>query len=130
MGGGPPAGKVADLMGTRSSRRSAWRRPARVVVVAFAVATLGGAGRLMLPVSAAGEPAAFVTALFVMALFTATDAIYGGLASVDTGTYWSAFGELPPDVRCHLSRGSGCRWPGVPHVQRHEVHIAVPVILR
>jgi potassium uptake TrkH family protein len=60
------------------------------VVVAFGLATVVGALLLMLPVSAqSAEPTSVVTALF-----TATGAICGGLASVDTASHWSTFGEL------------------------------------
>jgi Trk-type K+ transport system membrane component len=60
------------------------------VVVAFGTATVVGAVLLTLPVSAqSAEPAGVVTALF-----TATGAICGGLASVDTASHWSTFGEL------------------------------------
>jgi trk system potassium uptake protein TrkH len=77
-------------MGSRSPADAIWRHPARVVVVAFGLATAVGAVLLMLPASAeSGEPTGWVTALF-----TATGAICGGLASVDTGSHWSTFGEL------------------------------------
>ncbi|MFG2026469.1 TrkH family potassium uptake protein [Streptomyces sp. NPDC048825] len=64
--------------------------PARAVVVAFAVVVLGGAVLLTLPVAAEdGSATGFVTALF-----TSTSAVcVTGLAVVDTGTYWSGFGE-------------------------------------
>lgn len=68
----------------------AWRHPARLVVLAFCAVTLLGALVLMLPGAAAGDHAAD----FVTALFTATGAISGGLGLVDTGTYWSDFGEV------------------------------------
>jgi trk system potassium uptake protein TrkH len=67
-----------------------WRHPARVVVVAFGLTTAVGAVLLMLPV--ATEDAELTG--WVTALFAATGAICGGLASVDTGTHWSMFGEL------------------------------------
>jgi trk system potassium uptake protein TrkH len=77
-------------MGSRSPADAIWRHPARVVVVAFGLTVATGAVLLMLPVSAeSGEPTGWVTALF-----TATGAICGGLASVDTGSTWSFFGEL------------------------------------
>ncbi|MEV3987652.1 potassium transporter TrkG [Streptomyces sp. NPDC049837] len=64
--------------------------PARSVVLAFAVVILAGTGLLALP--PASEEGA-VTDL-VTALFTATSAVcVTGLAVVDTGTYWSGFGE-------------------------------------
>ncbi|MEV6199069.1 potassium transporter TrkG [Streptomyces sp. NPDC051771] len=64
--------------------------PARCVVLAFATAVLIGTGLLMLPASAedgvATDP--------LTALFTSTSAVcVTGLAVVDTGTYWSGFGE-------------------------------------
>jgi potassium uptake TrkH family protein len=64
--------------------------PARTVVVAFAAVILGGTLLLALPVSSAGSGATGV----VTALFTATSAVcVTGLAVVDTGTYWSGFGQ-------------------------------------
>ncbi|WP_328878753.1 TrkH family potassium uptake protein [Streptomyces sp. NBC_00299] len=64
--------------------------PARAVVVAFAVVVLAGAVVLSLPFAAEdGSATGFVTALF-----TSTSAVcVTGLAVVDTGTYWSGFGE-------------------------------------
>jgi trk system potassium uptake protein len=83
-------GRQSTAMGSRSRLDVIWRHPARVVVVAFVLATVVGAVLLMLPMAAeGGEPTGWVTALF-----TATGAICGGLASVDTGSYWSTFGEL------------------------------------
>jgi trk system potassium uptake protein TrkH len=59
-------------------------------VVAFGLATAVGAALLRLPVSTeSGELADWVTALF-----TATGAICGGLASVDRGSTWSTVGEV------------------------------------
>lgn len=66
------------------------RRPGRLVVGGFAGAILLGAAVLMLPVSAAGRPASPLEALF-----TATSAVcVTGLAVVDTGTFWSPFGQV------------------------------------
>jgi trk system potassium uptake protein TrkH len=77
-------------MGSRSGVDAIWRQPARVVVVAFGLTTAIGAVLLTLPMATeSGEPTGWVTALF-----TATGAICGGLASVDTGSHWSTFGEL------------------------------------
>lgn len=59
------------------------------MVLAFCAVALLGALVLMLPGAAEGDGADFVTALF-----TATGAISGGLGLVDTGTYWSDFGEV------------------------------------
>ncbi|MGB9847346.1 MAG: Trk family potassium uptake protein, partial [Desulfotomaculales bacterium] len=57
----------------------------------FAFVILSGALFLCLPfASAAGRPADFLTALF-----TATSAVcVTGLTVVDTGTYWSFWGQL------------------------------------
>lgn len=66
------------------------RRPVRIVPVAFAAAILVATGLLMLPVAqtAPGETR------FIDALFTGTSAIaVTGLASVDTPTHWTGFGE-------------------------------------
>ena len=64
--------------------------PAKLIAVAFALWLLFGAGVLMLPISAApGQHTGFVTALF-----TATGASCGALASVDTATHWSPFGKV------------------------------------
>ncbi|MFI2370867.1 TrkH family potassium uptake protein [Streptomyces sp. NPDC018833] len=64
--------------------------PARTVVMSFATVVLGGTALLVLPLSSeAGRATGVVTALF-----TATSAVcVTGLAVVDTGTYWSGFGE-------------------------------------
>ncbi|MEU2915647.1 TrkH family potassium uptake protein [Streptomyces massasporeus] len=64
--------------------------PARTVVLAFAGVIALGTGLLALPVAAEDGTA---TGL-VTALFTSTSAVcVTGLAVVDTGTYWSGFGE-------------------------------------
>ncbi|OII59835.1 TrkH family potassium uptake protein [Streptomyces sp. CC77] len=66
------------------------RHPARTVVTGFALAVLGGAALLNLPFAVQGG----VDNGFVTALFTATSAVcVTGLAVVDTGTYWSGFGQ-------------------------------------
>jgi potassium uptake TrkH family protein len=64
--------------------------PARTLVMAFAAVILLGTFLLMLPVSSEdGGATGFVTALF-----TSTSAVcVTGLVVVDTGTYWSGFGE-------------------------------------
>lgn len=73
-------------------RRRVFRHPAQAVVGAFALIDLIGTLLLMLPVSRAGEDLA---APFVTALFTATSAVcVTGLATVDTATYWSPFGQV------------------------------------
>jgi trk system potassium uptake protein TrkH len=65
--------------------------PAQVLVVGFAVVILVGALLLSLPIaSTSGRPTGFVDSLF-----TATSAVcVTGLVVVDTGTYWSLFGQI------------------------------------
>jgi potassium uptake TrkH family protein len=66
------------------------RHPAQVIAAAFAAAVAVGTVLLMLPVSRAGEGRADL----LTALFHATSAVcVTGLATVDTGTYWSGFGQ-------------------------------------
>jgi len=64
--------------------------PGRVIVTGFATAIAVGTALLSLPLStAAGRRPELVDALF-----TATSAVcVTGLATVDTGTYWSGFGQ-------------------------------------
>ncbi|GFN23158.1 TrkH family potassium uptake protein [Thermanaeromonas sp. C210] len=63
--------------------------PTQGIVIGFACVILAGTLLLMLPVSSAGRATDFLTALF-----TATSAVcVTGLVVVDTGTYWSAFGQ-------------------------------------
>lgn len=65
-------------------------QPARAVALAFALAILAGTLLLMLPAArSAGEPAPLM-----VALFTAVSAVcVTGMSVVDTGTYWSGFGQ-------------------------------------
>ncbi len=72
-------------------RRSVFAvHPARSLAMAFAAVILLGTFLLMLPMSSEDGAA---TGL-VTALFTATSAVcVTGLVVVDTGTYWSGFGE-------------------------------------
>lgn len=65
--------------------------PYQILVLGFSGLILCGAFLLMLPVSSStGEPTAFIDALF-----TATSAVcVTGLIVVDTGTYWSTFGQI------------------------------------
>ncbi len=64
--------------------------PTRAVALGFLLTIIVGTVLLMLPVSQAnGEAAPWLTAFF-----TATSAVcVTGLVVVDTGTYWSAFGQ-------------------------------------
>lgn len=65
--------------------------PPKVLVAGFAAVILAGAVLLCLPfASASGRAGGFLTALF-----TATSAVcVTGLVVVDTGTYWSFWGQL------------------------------------
>ena len=69
----------------------ALRDPVRLIPVLFAGFIAVGTALLWLPVAtASGEQAPLVTAFF-----TATSAVaVTGLVVVDTGTYWSAFGQV------------------------------------
>ncbi|MGZ5417139.1 MAG: TrkH family potassium uptake protein [Nocardioides sp.] len=74
----------------RGSVRPLFRHPAQVIVSAFGGAVLAGTVLLMLPVSRVGPEGAPV----LTALFTSTSAVcVTGLATVDTPTYWSGFGQ-------------------------------------
>lgn len=65
-------------------------RPAQIIVLVFLAIILVGAALLSMPVSSqTGRPTDFLTALF-----TATSATcVTGLIVVDTGVYWSGFGQ-------------------------------------
>lgn len=70
--------------------RDAFTHPARAVPLGFLAAIAIGTALLSLPIARAGEGGA----PFMVALFTATSAVcVTGLAVVDTGTYWSGFGQ-------------------------------------
>lgn len=65
--------------------------PARTVALAFLLTILAGTALLMLPLShAEGQSAPWITAFF-----TSVSAVcVTGLVVVDTGTYWSTFGQV------------------------------------
>lgn len=66
------------------------QHPARVVPIAFLITILVGTGLLMLPISSANA----VGSPWIVALFTSVSAVcVTGLVTVDTGTYWSQFGQ-------------------------------------
>ncbi|WBB73913.1 TrkH family potassium uptake protein [Micromonospora sp. WMMD1128] len=71
-------------------RSSRLRHPAQVIAVGFGTAVVVGTGLLSLPVATrSGERTGLVDALF-----TATSAVcVTGLVTVDTGSYWSGFGQ-------------------------------------
>ena len=76
------------FQGVRQQMRK--MRPPQIIVLVFLVLVLAGAGLLCLPAASRfGEPTSFLTSLF-----TATSATcVTGLIRVDTGSYWSPFGQ-------------------------------------
>jgi trk system potassium uptake protein len=73
-----------------SRRAGGFRHPGRVIAGAFAAAIAVGTGLLSLPIATVGPGRAD----FLTALFHATSAVcVTGLVTVDTGTYWSGFGQ-------------------------------------
>lgn len=79
------------MAGRLIDRAALYEHPARTVALAFVVAIAIGTALLLLPFSTqSGTSTDPLTALF-----TASSAIcVTGLAVVDTGTYWSGFGQL------------------------------------
>lgn len=70
--------------------REALSHPTRAVPLGFLAAIAIGTSLLSLPIARAGDGGAS----FMTALFTATSAVcVTGLTVVDTGTYWSPFGQ-------------------------------------
>lgn len=82
--------RFSSSVGREKSRGAALRRrPGQLVIVGFVGAIAVGTLLLLLPVSAAGEPASFMEALF-----TATSAVcVTGLIVTDTPVFWSGFGQ-------------------------------------
>jgi trk system potassium uptake protein len=73
------------------ARRSRRVKPTRQLLLAFLGVIAAGTALLMLPVSRSAEG----SAPFGEAVFTATSAVtVTGLTVVDTGAYWSRFGEV------------------------------------
>jgi trk system potassium uptake protein len=74
----------------RPRARGALPHPGRTIAGGFASAVVVGTALLSTPLATAGEQ----RAPFVDALFTATSAVcVTGLVTVDTGSYWSGFGQ-------------------------------------
>lgn len=83
---GPPASRGLG----RLLRGFRLRHPAQFVVAAFALAVAVGTLVLLLPFASVHEG----STPFLTALFTATSAVcVTGLTVVDTGSYWSGFGQ-------------------------------------
>jgi trk system potassium uptake protein len=74
----------------RSTAAGGFHHPGRVIAGAFAAAVAVGTALLSLPIATVGPGRAD----FLTALFHATSAVcVTGLVTVDTGTYWSGFGQ-------------------------------------
>ncbi|MGY2066427.1 TrkH family potassium uptake protein [Blastococcus sp. SYSU DS0619] len=75
---------------SQSPAARGFRHPGRVIAGAFLLAVVVGTALLSLPMATAGPGRADL----LTALFHATSAVcVTGLATVDTGTYWSGFGQ-------------------------------------
>jgi trk system potassium uptake protein TrkH len=82
--------QVIRSRASRSAPAGGFHHPGRVIAGAFAVAVTMGTGLLSLPIATAGPGRADL----LTALFHATSAVcVTGLVTVDTGTYWSGFGQ-------------------------------------
>src|SRR5215213_8950358 len=74
----------------RSTHARGFRHPGQIIAGAFAAAVAISTGLLSLPIATVGPGRAD----FLTALFHATSAVcVTGLVTVDTGTYWSGFGQ-------------------------------------
>jgi trk system potassium uptake protein TrkH len=86
-----PHATTHNSPGTRLILKSHFLHPAAVLTMSFLAAIALGTGLLMLPLSNAKDE----VAPFLSALFTATSAVcVTGLVVVDTGSYWSAEGQI------------------------------------
>ena len=82
----------------------------QIIVLGFAGVILAGALLLMLPISSSGH---HVTP-FLDALFTSTTSVcVTSLVVVDTGTYWSFFGQTVDQSVLALLRKNHLRMVGV-----------------
>lgn len=70
--------------------RASWRTPARLVTLAFLLATAVGTGLLLLPAS---RPAGVAPDLMAAAFTTVSAVCVTGLTTVDTATMWTPFGQ-------------------------------------
>jgi len=71
-------------------RRTARRHPGERMLLSFIVIILVGTFLLLLPVSSTDGHAGFLRSLFSAASATCVT----GLVVVDTGTYWTLFGQI------------------------------------
>ncbi|GAA2899831.1 potassium transporter TrkG [Streptosporangium fragile] len=88
-----PGGKISVVIHRPFAQMllDRFQHPAQIIVSAFAAAVAAGTAALASPLATeSGTPAKLIDALF-----TATSAVcVTGLVVVDTGTHWSAFGEV------------------------------------
>lgn len=83
------AAPLRPVQAARRRRRT--QHPERLIAYSFAAVIAVGTALLMVPFATHARDGA----PFVDALFTSTSAVcVTGLASVDTGTYWSPFGQV------------------------------------
>lgn len=83
-----------DSARSRRKRRRRTRRrwqPPQLILAGFAAAAVAGTGLLMLPIAKAGEGG---TDLLTAFFHAASSICVVGLSTVDTGTYWSVFGQV------------------------------------
>lgn len=74
----------------RRSTRPRWQPP-QLILAGFAAAAVVGTGLLMLPIATAGEGG---TDLLTAFFHAASSICVVGLSTVDTGSYWSVFGQV------------------------------------
>ncbi|MBI2502802.1 MAG: hypothetical protein HYW07_06170 [Candidatus Latescibacteria bacterium] len=65
-------------------------KPAQLIILSFTGAILLGSALLTLPITATGQPLAWIDTLFTITSATCVT----GLTVVDTGTYFSGFGQV------------------------------------
>jgi len=82
---------VIDIIGFSILRKKITLTPTQIIVIGFASMILIGTLLLNLPMASRnGQPVGLINALF-----TATSSVcVTGLVVVDTGTYWTAFGQI------------------------------------
>lgn len=94
---------MAGRVGNGRLARQAVSHPERVVPFAFLVGIAAGTILLMLPLARAAPEDGMIGAPPVTALFTAASAFcVTGLATVNTATYWSPFGQVVILLLCQI----------------------------
>jgi len=82
---------VIEIIGFNIMRKKITMTPTQIIVIGFASMILAGTLLLNMPMASRnGQPVGLINALF-----TATSSVcVTGLVVVDTGTYWTAFGQV------------------------------------